>query len=293
MPFTALCSPVGASVVPVACLVGLVGGPVRAAPAEPTANRRLRRCGCARQPCGRQPCVLCMQTWATPRAHVVNRASHRRHAPLRRRPCLLVPKRVLQAPKDEGGARPADGLADPRLRCASRWVSRGRAARARPHRGSGTAPRGQDLVALAGGARRGRTRPTRTRRLHHPRMPVPHRFLCSPRFVCTLGGHRRSHNPAGAPDRSHDAFCRARCPPRAPPRQVHPHARVHTRAHTPHGPPGRPPPPPVTNPPSRRRRAACLRLQRALGAHGPHAPAGCVSWVAEGGACPGRSCHSK
>ena len=242
MPLTALCSPVGASVVPVACLVGLVGGPVRAAPAEPTANRRLRRCGRARLPCGRPPRVLFMQTRTTPRAHVVNRASHRRHAPLRRRPCLLVPKRVLQAPKDEGGARPADGLADPRLRCASRWVSRGRAARARPHRDSGTAPRGQDLVALAGGARRGRTRPTRTRPISPPRMRIHHRFLCSPRYVRTLGGHRRCQNPAGAPNRSHDAFCRARCPPRAPPRQVHPHARARTRAHTPHSPPGRPPP---------------------------------------------------
>ena len=103
-------------------------------------------------------------------------------------------------------------------------------------------------------SRRGRTRPTRTRGETHPRMPATPRFLCSLRFVCTLGGHRRSHTPAGAPDRSHDAFCRARCPPRAPPRQVHPHARARTRAHTPHGPPGRPPPSPVTFPPSFKRR---------------------------------------
>ena len=47
-------------------LVGLVGGPVRAAPAEPTANRRLRRCGRARLPCGRPPRVLFMQTRTTP-----------------------------------------------------------------------------------------------------------------------------------------------------------------------------------------------------------------------------------
>ena len=115
---------------------------------------------------------------------------------------------------------------------------------ARPHRGSGTAPRGQDLVALAGGARRGRTRPTRTRRLPPPRMPVAPRFLCSLRFVCTLGGHRRCQNPAGAPNRSHDAFCRARCP-----RAHHPgrSTRTHAPTHAPTRPtvhPVAPRPPP-------------------------------------------------
>ena len=122
MPLTALCSPVGASVVPVACLVGLVGGPVRAAPAEPTANRRLRRCGRARLPRGRPPCVLCMQTRTTSRAHVVNRASHRRHAPLRRRPACWS-RNVFCRPRKARAVRapptgwPTPGCGAPRGGC--------------------------------------------------------------------------------------------------------------------------------------------------------------------------------
>ena len=269
-------------------LVGLVGGPVRAAPAEPTANRRLRRCGRARLPCGRPPCVLCMQTRATSRAHVVNRASHRRHAPLRRRPCLLVPKRVLQAPKDEGDTRPPDELAGPRMQCTSRWVSRQRAARARPQRGRGTAPRGQDLAAHAGEAGVvGRDRGVRGL-CSTPGCACSTDCLCLAVWGSCGAVAAADTTPQVLPSipTTHSALpgARARTAPAGP------HAPpTHARAHTPHGQPGRPPRPPPSPPPSAKRRAARPRRQRAPGGHARTHPRGrgcCPPRLRrEGGAC--------
>jgi len=165
-------------------LGGLVGGPARAAPVEPPDNCRLLRCGCARDPCRRPPSVLSMQTWATPRAHVLVGASHRRRVPLRQRPCLFLPKRVPQAPKVEGDTRPPDELAGPWMQCTSRWVSRQRAARARPPRGCGTAPRGQDLAALAGGSRNVFRRPRKTRATRAPPTSWPTPGCSAPRGGC-------------------------------------------------------------------------------------------------------------
>jgi hypothetical protein len=98
--------------------------------------------------------------------------------------CLFLPKRVPQAPKVEGDTRPPDELAGPWMQCTSRWVSRQRAARARPPRGCGTAPRGQDLAALAGGSRNVFRRPRKSRATRAPPTSWPDPGCSAPRGGC-------------------------------------------------------------------------------------------------------------
>ena len=154
--------------------------------------------------------------------------------------CWGLPKRVPQAPKDEGDTRPPDELAGPRMQCTSRWVSRQRAARARPQRGRGTAPRGQDLAAHAGEAGVvGRDRGVRG-------LCSTPGCACSTDCLClAVGGScgavaAADTTPQVLPSvpTTHSALpgARARTAPAGP------HAPpTHARAHTPHGQPGRPP----------------------------------------------------
>ena len=187
--------------------------------------------------------------------------------------CWRLPKRVPQAPKDEGDTRPPDELAGPWMQCTSRWVSRQRAARARPQRGRGTAPRGQDLAAHAGEAGVvGRDRGVRG-------LCSTPGCACSTDCLClAVGGScgavaAADTTPQVLPSvpTTHSALpgARARTAPAGP------HAPpTHARAHTPHGQPGRPPRPPPSPPPSAKRRAACPRRQRAPGGHARTHPRG-------------------
>ena len=167
-------------------------------------------------------------------------ASHRRRVPLRQRPCLLLPKRVPQAPKDEGDTRPPRRAGRPP---DAVHLAAGVAATCSPGEAA-SRPRNGAERARSGGSRRrgrrGRTRPGRTRPVFHPRMCVLHRFLVRAGLGVTWAVAAADTTPQVLPSvpTTHSALpgARARTAPAGP------HAPpTHARAHTPHGQPGRPP----------------------------------------------------
>jgi hypothetical protein len=245
--------------------------PCRATGQLPSATLRV----CARPVQTPAVAVLSMQTWATPRAHVLVGASHRRRVPLRQRPACSS-RNVFRRPRKSRATRapptswPDPGCSAPRGGC----------------RGNVQPGRGRNAAAER--RREGKIwrltpeRPAWSDETGAYAACVPPQDVRVPPIACAwrLGGHVGRSPPLTQPRKCCHPFPRrillCPVPAHAPHRQVHTH-HPPTHAHTrPTASPAAPPASSITAAVRQAPRCMPATPTRARRAR-PHAPTGCCS----------------